>query len=110
MLQDFLAPDENIRYRSPGTVEFAGDEYEFYITDRRFVWYKREGLIFKKDKIIMHPLDQVKEIRYREAGILRKKAIIEIWFSDKKHEFSGSLSTMRAIYSEMQVYMKPILS
>ena len=105
MLEDFLAPGENIRYRSPEPVEFEGDRYDFYITDRRLIWHKRAGLIFKKDKIVAQPLDQVTGIRYQEKGILRKKGIIEIWFNDRKHEFSGPISGIRAIYSEMQAYM-----
>lgn len=106
-LEDFLAPGENVRYRSPQPVEFQGDRYNFYITDRRLIWHMQTGLIFKKDKIVAQVLENVTEIKYLEKGIISKKGIIEVQLGDRKHEFSGPIGAIRAIYSEMQALMKP---
>lgn len=106
-LEDFLMPGENIRYRSPTPVEYQGDTYEFHITDRRLLWYKRAGLIFKSDKIITESIGDVVEIKYEERGILSKKGVIQIVTSRKPLAFSGSREAIRAIYSELQTYLAP---
>jgi hypothetical protein len=105
-VENFLAPGENVRYRSPTPVEYSGDYYDFYITDRRLMWHKRTGLIFKKDKFSTEVLENVTGIKYSEKGIISKKGIIQINMEDRKLEFSGSLSTIRAVYSHMQALMK----
>jgi len=104
-LEDFLIPGENVRYRSSKMVEYQGDLYEFCITDRRLIWYKRTGLIFKSDKIITENIGEVEGITYQEKGMLTKKGIITIVTTRKKLEFSGSRDSMRAIYSELQSYI-----
>jgi len=97
-----LAPGENVRYASPEPVEYQGDFYDFYITDRRLLWHKRTGLIFKKDKFVAEVIENVSGISYEEKGIISKKGIIKIQMGDRKLEFSGSLKSIRAIYSQMQ--------
>ena len=63
-LEDFLAPGENIRFRSPEPVEYQGDLYDFYITDRRLIWHKRVGLIFKSDKLVTKNIGDIEGIKY----------------------------------------------
>lgn len=104
-LEDFLMPGENIRYRSPDMIEYQGDTYELYITDKRLLWYKRTGLIFKSDKVITENLGDVVEIRYMEKGMISKRGIIRIETTRKKLEFSGSREAIRAIYSELQTHL-----
>lgn len=106
-LEDFLAPGESIHYRSPTKVEYQGDLYGFYITDRRLIWHKREGLVLKKDKFVSEVLENVEGIKYYEKGVISKKGFIEIQMKNKKLTFSGPVQAIRAIYSEMQAYMKP---
>lgn len=104
-LEDFLMPGENVRYSSPEMVEYQGDAYEFCVTDRRLIWYKRTGLIFKSDKVVTENIGDVEGIRYEEKGMIRKKGIIKITTTRKTLEFSGFKDPMRAIYSELQSYM-----
>lgn len=105
-LEDFLAPGENIRYSSPGPVEYQGDFYDFYITDRRLLWHKRTGMVFKKDKFVAEIIENVRGTNYEEKGIIGKKGIIKIQMGDRRLEFSGSPKSIRAIYSQMQALMK----
>lgn len=98
-------PGENVRYRSPITVEYQADTYDFCITDRRLIWYKRTGLIFKSDKIITENIGEIEGISYEEKGIIAKKGIIKITTTRKKLEFSGPKEAMRAIHAELQTYM-----
>jgi hypothetical protein len=104
-LVDFLAPGENIRYKSPVPVEYQGDVYDFYITDKRLIWYRRKGLIFKKDNIVTEVIEAIKGIKFSEKGLIRKKGFIKIHTGDRTLEFSGPLSAIRQIYTEMQAYM-----
>ena len=106
-IEKILAPGENIRYRSPVPVDFQGDKYYLYITDRRLIWHKEEGLIFKRDKFVSVVLDEVREIKYTETGLIRKKGIIEVLMGDRKYEFSRPINTIIAIYNEMQALMRP---
>jgi hypothetical protein len=104
-LADFLVPGENIRYKSPVSVEYQGDLYDFYITDKRLIWYKQKGLIFKRDNIVTEVIEAIKGIKFSEKGIIRKKGFIKIQTGERTLEFSGPLSTIRQIYTEMQVFM-----
>lgn len=103
-VEQFLAPGENVRYTSPSSVSFEGDLYTLLITDRRLLWYKTKGLIFKKNSFVAVPIEQVQDIRYEEKGLIKKTAHIRILLASKKYEFSGGLESMRAIYGEMQSY------
>jgi len=101
-LQDFITPDETIKYRSPTPVEYQGDYYGFLITSKRLIWYKQSGLIFKKDNFVCELLENVKSISFKEEGIINKRGIVRIVMGDRNLLFSGSLSAMRAIYNEAQ--------
>lgn len=108
-LEDFLRPSESIQYRSPTPVEYQGEKYYFYITDARLLWYRRKGLIFKKDAFVAAALESVREITYKEKGLFSKKATIRFDMKEgNKREFVGKPSSIRAIYSEIQPFlMKP---
>jgi hypothetical protein len=100
--QDFLTPDEVVRFRSPSPIEYQGDLYDFYISNKRLIWHKRSGLIFKKDNFVCEMLENVKSIKFKEEGIFNKKGIIHVIMGDRKLSFAGNLSAMRAIFNETQ--------
>ena len=77
-IEQFLAPGENVRFSSPTTVSFQGDQYTVVITDRRILWYKSKGLLLKKNSFVAIPIEQVKNIVYDEKGLLSKVAIIKV--------------------------------
>lgn len=105
VLQDFIAPDETIKYSSIEPVEYMGDLFNFHLTNRRMIWHKQTGLIFKKDHIVAEILDVVSHIQFKEEGIFNKKGTVVIVMGDKKKEFSGKLKNMKALYSEVQALM-----
>jgi len=105
-IEKILAPGENIRYRSPVPVDFQGDKYYLYITDRRLIWHKEEGLIFKRDKFVSILLEEVKEIRYSEKGLISRKGIVEVLMGDRRYEFSGPAKAIMEIYNELQALMR----
>ncbi|MCL4337757.1 MAG: hypothetical protein M1129_05575 [Candidatus Thermoplasmatota archaeon] len=103
-VEQFLAPGENVRYTSPTSVSFQGDVYTLLITDRRILWHKTKGLLFKKNNFVGVPIEQVKNIGYQEKGLARKKAFITIEMGNKSYEFSGAAESMKAVYGELQSY------
>ena len=103
-VEQFLAPGENIRFSSPTSVSFQGDQYSVVITDRRILWYKSKGLVFKKNSFVAVPIEQVKNIVYEEKGLLTKTAIIKVELASRRYEFSGKADSIKAIYGEMQAY------
>ncbi len=104
-IEKFLMPDENITFSSSEEVEIDGKSYSMYITNKRFIWYMSKGLISKKKSVITTPIDQVKNIKYDEKGIFRKKANIEITTVERKYEVAGSASAIGNIYKTMQSHM-----
>jgi hypothetical protein len=105
-LQDFLAPGEDIRYRCSEPVKHGGDYYWLYVTTDKLILYSRTGLIFKKDNVISHRLEEIQTMKYREEGILSKKGILEIFAKDKKIPLKGNPDSMKALWQELQKYIK----
>lgn len=101
-LKDFLQTDETIKYRSPNWVEFQGADYDLLVTDKRLIWYRQDGLIFKKDNFISEWLDNVKSVSFKEEGILNKRGTVILSASSGEKRFSGRLSVMRALLNEVQ--------
>jgi hypothetical protein len=98
-------PGENILFSSPKSIEYLGDHYELYITDMRLLWFKRSGLVFKKDKIISENIGDILEMRYEEKGIISKKGMIKVVTGRKELEFSGRRDVIKTIHSELQAQM-----
>ena len=103
-VEQFLAPGEDVKYTSQSQVNFQGDTYTVVITDRRIIWYKTRGLLFKKNSLVAVPIEQVKGIRYDEEGLIKKLAYVTISMPDRKYAFSGNRESMKAIYGELQAY------
>lgn len=101
-LQDFLAPGESIRFSTSAPINYQGQPYIFYITNRRIIWHRLKGMIFKKDNFICEAIENVTNIEYKEMGLLTKKGVIKIAIGNRKIEFNGSVPTIRAIYGEAQ--------
>jgi len=101
-LKDFMAPGETIRFSSSTPVNYQGQQYNFYITNRRLIWHKLKGMVFKKDNFICEAIENVTNIEYKEMGLLTKKGVIKIAIGNRKLEFNGSVPTIRAIYGEAQ--------
>lgn len=101
-LRDFLNSDETIKFQSPGPVEYQGGWYDLLVTDKRVVWYRRDGLIFKKDNFICEYLDNVKSIGFKEEGILNRRGTVILSTGAGEKRFSGPLTAMRALMNETQ--------
>jgi hypothetical protein len=104
-LEDFLMPGESVRYSSPEPVEYQGGKYYFMITDRRVIWHRQKGLIFKKDNVISENISDIVDMVFNEKGIVSKKGIVNITTTRKKLEFSGKKESILEIYKELQQFI-----
>ena len=108
-LEEYLFPKEVIKYTSTEGVHLEkGDptKYRFYITNMRIILYGRRGLILKREQMISERLLDIEKITYRERGFL-KKGQVQIEATGKKINISGKPHILKAIYKELQKYVKP---
>lgn len=104
-LEDFLMPGESVRYSSPEPVGYQGGQYYFMITDRRVIWHRQKGLIFKKDNLISENISDIIDMVFNEKGLVSKKGIVNITTTRKKLEFSGKKESILEIYKELQQFI-----
>jgi hypothetical protein len=79
VLEDILEPKEVIIFKQPFDFEYNGSSFnELAMTNKRIVFYKRTGLIFKKDNTSSTPLKNINSVHFQEKGVIRKKGILEI--------------------------------
>jgi hypothetical protein len=106
VLSEFLYPGEGIIFQS-NKIESLNDNFFFFITDQRILLYRRRGVLFKKDRIIAERLEDVRSMQYGEIGVLRRKGILRIeTYSKKMDPIVGKVADIKAIWQEMQKYIK----
>ena len=106
VLEDFLFPNETIKYQSPNKISYLGDKFYFYITNQRMLVYRSKGKYFKKDRIIAEKLEAIKSLSYNEKGIMRKKARLNVQTESKRMFFEGKIPDIKDIWQELQKYTK----
>ena len=106
VLEDFLLPNETVRYQSPNKISYFGDKFYFYITNRRILVYRSKGKVFKKDRVIAEKLEDIKSLSYNEKGLMRKKAHLSVQTESKRMFFEGKIPDVKDIWQELQKYTK----
>ena len=106
VLTDFLYPGETIVFQS-GKIESLDDKFFFYITDQRILLHRRRGVLFKKDRIIAERIENIRTMKYGERGIFRRRGVFLIETLSKKMDpIVGKVSDIKAIWQEMQKYIR----
>ena len=106
VLTDFLYPGETIVFQS-SKIESLNDSFFFYITDQRILLHRRRGVLFKKDRIIAERIENIRTMQYGKRGILRKRGVLSIETLSKKMDpIVGKVSDVKAIWQEMQKYIR----
>ena len=106
MLKDFLQPGENIVFQS-GKIESLNDNFFFYITDSRILLYRRRGVFVKRDRIIAERIEDIRTLQYGEKGMLRRRGVLRIeTYSKKMDPIVGKVADIKAIWQEMQKYIR----
>lgn len=103
MLEDLLESNEAILYRHPYDTEFRGDRYnELIVSSKRIIFYKRTGLLFKKDQSAILGLSNINTIKFKEEGILWKKGVLEIVLREGTgFSLVGDASAMKHLYHSL---------
>ncbi len=105
-LEDYLLPNENIQYQSDFNILFGGKTYSVILTSVRLVLYARRGLLIKSDDVISEAIGDIQGIRYRETGMLVKKAEIQI--SGKSKLFlGGNRDSLKTLYQRLLPFLSP---
>ena len=106
VLTEFLYPNETIVFQS-GKIESLNDNFFFYITDQRILLHRRRGVFFKKDRIIAERIEDIRTMQYIETGVFRKRGILSIdTYSKKMDPLVGKVADVKAIWQEMQKYIR----
>ena len=107
-IQEFLLPDENIRFHSIASVKYDEKKYNVLITDIRIILYAQRGHISKTDDIISERLDNLHEVKFAEMGLILRKARITLTLSNKKEiKFYGSSTELRQIFNNLIIIASP---
>jgi len=106
VLEDFLLPKETIKYQSPGKIRYLGDQFYFYITNKRILVYRSRGKFFKKDRVIAERLEAIKSLNYNEMGVIRKMGYLSVETESKRMFFEGKIPDVKGIWQELQKYIK----
>ena len=103
-LEDYLLPNENIRYQSDFNVFYGGKPYSVIVTDTRLVLYSRRGLIIKNDDVVTEAIKDIQGITYREMGLIVKSG--EVIISGKSRmQFGGNKDSMKALYQKLLPFL-----
>lgn len=101
-IQEFLLPDENIRFHSKSSVKYGEKKYNVLITDMRIILYAQRGHILKTDDVISERLDKLREIKYCEKGLVFRSAKISIQ-SSINLDIVGSCTELKQLFNNLQV-------
>jgi hypothetical protein len=104
-LQDFLLPQENIKFQSKTLIHYANKTYRVIITDKRFILYARRGHFLKSDDIISERLDSLSGLEYSEKGIIFREAKICLQ-GTTKIDIHGPISELKPLFHTMESLVK----
>ena len=107
-LEDYLMPNENIRYQSDFDISYAGKPYTVVLTDIRLILYARKGLIFKSDDVVTEAIRDVQGIKYKETGMFIKNSYLEI-SSASKMVLMGNQTSIKTLYQRLLPFLSPEL-
>jgi hypothetical protein len=107
-LEDYLMPNENIRYQSDFDVMYGDKAYTVVLTDIRLVLYSRRGLLFKSDDVVTEAIRDIQGIKYKEEGIIFKSSHLEI-LSKSKLVLTGNQAALKTLYQRLLPFLSPEL-
>ena len=105
-LQDWLLPNEDIKYTAPEPITYTGLQYRFYSTSERILLHAVRGVFFPKESVATERLADIISMNYEEQGIIQKWGILKVETKDKKTNFAGRPETIKAIWQTLQQYIR----
>lgn len=95
--------NEQIRFRGRH-VYYGGKPYEIILTNKRLLLYAKRGLLFKKDDVISWKIDEIREIRYYEKGLVKKTGYIRLMEEKAQTDLYGPAKEMKTIYQRLMEF------
>src|SRR6185312_15755451 len=77
-INDFLVPEEQIKFICTKEIEYSNRKYTLCITNKRILLYKKSGIVNKCEDIICEKIDRLEGLEYKEKGGLFNFAKITI--------------------------------
>lgn len=103
MLQDYIVPQEQIKFQSSAFVKVGGKNYRLILTSGRILLYAQRGRIAKNEDVMMTKLDELEGISYLEKGLMKKQGIIEIR-GKTLLQLSGPPLEIKPLYQQLIQY------
>jgi hypothetical protein len=103
LLQDFIVPQEQIKFQSSAFVKVGGKNYRLILTDGRILLYGQRGRIAKNEDVVMAKLDELQGITYKEKGLFKKQGMIEIQ-ARTNLLLSGSAIELKPLYQQLMQF------
>ncbi len=101
-LQEWLLPEEEVKYTAPGIITYMGSPYRFYITNERVLLHANRGMFFPKEDIITERLVAITSMSYKEQGFLPKIGVLQVETKDKSMKFGRKPEIIKAIWQTLQ--------
>ena len=105
-LEDYLMPNENIKYQSDFNVQYGDKFYNVILTDIRLILYARRGLIFKGDDVVTEAIRDVQGIKYKETGMFVKTSHLVVQ-SKTTIDLIGNQGSIKALYQRLLPFLSP---
>ncbi|MCL1976738.1 MAG: zinc ribbon domain-containing protein [Candidatus Bathyarchaeota archaeon] len=106
-LEDYLMPNESIKYQSECNVRYGEKEYSVILTDIRLILYAIRGMFFKSDDVVTELLTNIRGIKYKETGILTKTAHLQVNCIETQKANAGSIiDLMGSQYAIKALYQR----
>ncbi len=77
------------------------EDFTIYLTNKKIIFHRQEGLILKKDKVYTIPLNQVEGAWYEEKGLISKTGRLVIKARGRKWVITGRPEDVKALYREV---------
>lgn len=106
-LEDYLMPNETIKYQSTFDVQSSGKPYTVILTNLRLILYSRRGLLFKGDDVVTEAIRDIQGIKYKETGAIFKSSFVEIICTNTKRQLAGNPASLKALYQQLLPFLTP---
>ena len=103
MIQDYIVPQEEIRFQSSSYVKVSGKNYRLILTSGRLLLYAQRGRFAKNEDVMMSKLDELQGITYKEKGLIKKQGIIEIQ-GKTFLQLSGAATEVKPLYQQLMQF------
>ena len=100
-LNDFLVPDEKIKFIYKQNIEYSNSKYKLCITDKRILLYKKSGLLNKCEDIICEKIERLEGLEYKEKRGLFNLAKITIK-GGIKLDIKGQSTEVKQIFQMLE--------